>query len=95
MTVRCKGVSEAFDLDALTTQQQATIAAANVAQQSIPDCMATVLLSFVRKPGGGYLIEVGVAGHGPRGFGSQVGDTLRAAADPVRVAMTKQEGSWT
>lgn len=74
-------------------QQQQTIHAANVALDIVDDCTCVLVLSFVPRDDGGFIIEVGVSGTGPLGFGNIVRQTLRAAADTVGDAMTRQE-AW-
>lgn len=72
-------------------QQQETVTGANVCLDRIAGASCVVVFSYVPKVGGGFVVEVGVAGTGPRGFGKTVADTLRAAAQPVGDAMTRQE----
>jgi hypothetical protein len=81
-------------MDARPGQQQQTVAAANLSREAIEGCTCTLLVSFVPRDEGGFIVEIGVAGRGPRGFGKTVTDTLRAAADLVGEAMTRQERAW-
>jgi hypothetical protein len=90
VTVKILDVRHA--VQARVGQQQQTIQAANVALDIVDDCSCVLVLSFVPKDDGGFIIEVGVSGTGPLGFGDVVRQTLRAAADTVGDAMTRLEG---
>jgi hypothetical protein len=85
-------VGEARDAEyAEQGQQEQTVFAANASLRMIPGASAVVMLSFAPKDNGGFVVEVGVAGTGPVGFGQTVADTMRAAAETVGAAMTAQE----
>lgn len=72
-------------------QQEQTVLAANAALDIVHDATAIVMLSFAPKPGGGVIVEVAVAGTGPRGFGETVAGCMRTAGDVVADAMARQE----
>lgn len=75
-------------------QQQQTVENANASLEMIDGATCVVLISYVPKDGGGFVTEVAVAGSGPRGFGGTVAGTLRACAEPVGAAMTRQERTF-
>ena len=77
--------------EGLRGQQAETQMLAEHANQFVTGCQFAVMLTFVRKPDGGWNVEAGCAGVGPRGMGKLVADSLHAAASVIGDAMTAQE----
>jgi hypothetical protein len=80
-----------FGAETLSGQQRETMSAAFHAEAMVKGCTFAVVLAFVRKDDGTYLVETGVSGSGPRGFGGIVRRTMVAAAESIEAAMIQQE----